>query len=69
MDVNITFTEGDSVTLICHPIPIIDDDTVEVSESFIVELQGSNVVGNRALLITINPNLDNIDSKLVYLVL
>lgn len=68
MDVDITFTGDDSVTKTCHPIPIIDDDIVEVSESFTVELQGSNVVGNRALLITINPNLDNIDSKLVYLV-
>ena len=66
MDVDITFTEGDSATQICYPITIIDDDIVEVSESFIVELQGSNVVGNRALFITINPNLDNIDSKLVY---
>ena len=66
MDVNITFSESDSITEKCSPIAIIDDGIVEVSESFIVELLGSNVFGNNEAIITINPNLDNIDSKLVY---
>ena len=66
VDVDITFTEADSMTEKCYDIAIIDDGIVEVSESFIVELIGSNVFGNKEAIITINPNLDNIDSKLVY---
>lgn len=70
MEVEITFTEADvsdSGTTKCHYITIIDDNIVEVSEFFSVELIGSDVIGNGGI-VTIVPNVDNIDSKLVYCV-
>ena len=63
LEVDITIPETMSA---CYNITIIDDDIVEVSESFSVEL--INVVGIDTLVrdigITILPNNENIDSKL-----
>ena len=50
----------------CYNVVIVDDDIVETSESFSVELVdivGSFRVLQSSITITISPNQQNIDSK------
>lgn len=68
--VNVTFGPGNTNSVQCHAISILDDDIVETTESLIVEAKnpvGLTVLSPGRVTITIQPSTSNLDSERFYL--